>query len=213
MPALHPLQLLCLSPSSTTHELSLTSQIDYCFLLLPLCCIQENTVLITIYYNSRGLWYMHMNIYWVFAFRVKGEARSRKVFHKNTGKYSPAPYYSPKLAAIIKVDDTHSWCINSSPPSAAYMCQRISSALVQIMACRLLSQTIISTTSGLLSIGPLEINFSEMLIKIHNIHENTSENYICEMAVILSRRMCVLNQLFSNHCVLFSLPISQHRLK
>ena len=28
-------------------------------------------------------------------------------------------------------------CLNSSPPSAAYMCQRTGSALVQIMACRL----------------------------------------------------------------------------
>ena len=49
-------------------------------------------------------------------------------------------------------------------------------------------QAIILTSAGLLSIGPLGTNFSEILIttKIF-IHENASETVVCEMAVILSR--------------------------
>ena len=54
---------------------------------------------------------------------------------------------------------------NSSPPSAAYMCQWIGSALVQIMACCL---------------------FDNQNTKLF-IHENASENIVCEMAAILSR--------------------------
>ena len=42
----------------------------------------------------------------------------------------------------------------------------IRSALVQIMACRLLGM--IKTNAGLLSIGPFGTNFSEILIKIQN---------------------------------------------
>ena len=49
-------------------------------------------------------------------------------------------------------------------------------------------QAIISTNSGLLSIGPLGTNVSEMLIKIQNFSftKNASENIVCEMAAILS---------------------------
>ena len=54
---------------------------------------------------------------------------------------------------------------NSSPPSAAYIRQWIGSALVQIMACR---QAITWANTGLLSIGILGRNFSEILIKIQN---------------------------------------------
>ena len=60
---------------------------------------------------------------------------------------------------------------NSTPPNAAYMRQWIGSALVKVMACRLFelgSQAIIETNAGLLSIGPLGTNFSEILIKIQN---------------------------------------------
>ena len=65
--------------------------------------------------------------------------------------------------------DLCSTCINSSPPSAAYMHQGIGSALVQIMACPIRRQAIIKTSAGLLSIGPLATNFSEILVKIRNL--------------------------------------------
>ena len=52
--------------------------------------------------------------------------------------------------------------INLSPPTTTYMREWIKSALVQIMACRLFG------SAGLLSIGPLGTNFSEILIKIQN---------------------------------------------
>ena len=73
--------------------------------------------------------------------------------------------------SVIQVNiDSGDWqhqVINSSPPSAAYMRQWTRSALAQIMARR---QAIIWTIAGLLSIGPLGTNFSEILIKIQNFH-------------------------------------------
>ena len=48
-------------------------------------------------------------------------------------------------------------------------------------------QAIIWTNAGLLLIGPLETNFSEILI----IQENAFESVVCEMASILSRPQCV----------------------
>ena len=53
---------------------------------------------------------------------------------------------------------------NSSPSSAAYMRQWIGSALVQIMAIR--RQAIIWTNVGILLIGPLGTNFTEISIEI-----------------------------------------------
>ena len=52
------------------------------------------------------------------------------------------------------------------------------------MACRL-----VWTNAGILLIGPLETNFSEILSRNYNIfiHENVFENVVCEMATILSR--------------------------
>ena len=51
-------------------------------------------------------------------------------------------------------------------------------------------QVIIWTSAGLLSIGPLGANFNEILIKTQNtkniIHENPSENVVCEKAANLS---------------------------
>ena len=59
-------------------------------------------------------------------------------------------------------------------------------------------QAIIWTNDGILLIGPLGTNFSEILSKIHIlIQENAFENIVCEMAVILSRPQCV------NHVYLF----------
>ena len=67
----------------------------------------------------------------------------------------------------FKVAMLYSWVpFNSSPPNATYMCRWIGSVLVQIMACRLFS--IISTNAGLLSIGPLGTNLSDISIKIQN---------------------------------------------
>ena len=49
-------------------------------------------------------------------------------------------------------------------------------------------QAIMSTSAGLLSIGPLGTNFSEILIKIKKFHsQKNSENIFCEMAAMLSR--------------------------
>ena len=50
-------------------------------------------------------------------------------------------------------------------------------------------QVIIKTNTGLLSIGPLGTNFSEILKQNTKlfIHENVSENIAYEMAAILSR--------------------------
>ena len=74
--------------------------------------------------------------------------------------------------------------INSSSPSAAYMHQRIGSVLVQIMACRSSGRShylnqycdLINWTS----VNKLSWKFN------HNtklfIHENASENIVCEMA-------------------------------
>ena len=82
---------------------------------------------------------------------------------------------------------------NSSPPSVAYMRQWISSALVQIMASRLFGAKPLSEPVLVyLSIGSLGKNFNEILTKIQNfIHENASENIVCERAAILSRPQCV----------------------
>ena len=65
--------------------------------------------------------------------------------------------------------------VNSSPPSVAYICQWIGSALVQIMACGICG-----------AIWPLGTNVSDL-----SVHENASENIIYEMAAILSRVGCV----------------------
>ena len=73
---------------------------------------------------------------------------------------------------------------NSSPLSAAYMCQWIGSALVQIMACCLFSAK--SLSKPMLVIvdwtlrNKLQWNFNQYT-KLF-IHENASENIVCEMA-------------------------------
>ena len=54
-------------------------------------------------------------------------------------------------------------------------------------------QAIIWTNAGILLIGPLGTNFSEILKRNSNIfiQENVLENVVCEMASILSRPWCV----------------------
>ena len=67
---------------------------------------------------------------------------------------------------------------NSSPSSVACIRQWIGSALVQIMACRLFgAEPLSKPNAGLLTIGPSETNFSELLIKIQNFSffENASK--------------------------------------
>ena len=80
--------------------------------------------------------------------------------------------------------------INSSPPSAAYMRQRIGSALVQIMACHLFCAKPLSKPRAIVNWtirNKLQWNFD------HNrkLFIHASENVICEMAVILSWPQCV----------------------
>ena len=69
-------------------------------------------------------------------------------------------------------------CINSSPPSAAYMRQWTGSALVQIMACRLfdakpLSEPMLDFVNWTLR-NKLQYNFNQNTKRF--IHENASEN-------------------------------------
>ena len=62
------------------------------------------------------------------------------------------------------------------------------------MACSLAGAKPLSeTTNGMLLIGPLETNFSEILIKSLYvfIQENALENVVWKMAAILSRPQCV----------------------
>ena len=52
-------------------------------------------------------------------------------------------------------------------------------------------QVIIWNNAGILSIGLLGTNFSEILIEILIFQENVLESVVCEMATILSRSQCV----------------------
>ena len=53
-------------------------------------------------------------------------------------------------------------------------------------------QAIIWTNAGILLIGPLETNFSEILIEIYIfIQENSFKSVVWKMAAILSRPQCV----------------------
>ena len=62
----------------------------------------------------------------------------------------------------------------SSPPSATYMHQRIGSALVEILACRLFDAKPLSK--------PMLEYFSEIVIKIKHFsfHGNVFENVVCQ---------------------------------
>ena len=76
---------------------------------------------------------------------------------------------------------------NLSPPSAAWMHQRTQSALVQIMACHLNSAKPLPEPRFTYCNWTLRNTFqwnSNQKTKIF-IHENSSENIICEMAAIL----------------------------
>ena len=60
------------------------------------------------------------------------------------------------------------------------------------MACRQ-AKPLSEPNAGILLIGPLGINFSEILIEIYVyfIQENAFENVVRKMAAILSRPQCV----------------------
>ena len=78
--------------------------------------------------------------------------------------------------------------LNSSPPSAAYMSQWIGSALVKIMACRLFGAKPLS--KPLLGYCQLDPEEQTSVKSYQNskffVQENSSENIVCEMVVILS---------------------------
>ena len=82
----------------------------------------------------------------------------------------------------------HYIMINSSPPSAAYMREWMGSALVQIMACaywtpsHFLNQRWVIVNWILKNKFQWKFNQSAK----HFVHENASDNIICEMAAILS---------------------------
>ena len=79
------------------------------------------------------------------------------------------------------------WWVNSSPPSAAYMCQWIGAALFQIMACRLIGAKPLS--KPMLGYWTLrnkpQWNFNQNT-KLF-IHKNAFEITIWELAAMLSR--------------------------
>ena len=78
---------------------------------------------------------------------------------------------------------------NSSPPSAAYVCQRIWSALLQIMAFRLFGDKPLSKPM----LGYCQLDLGNKFQWNFNqnskffIHENATENVVCETPAILSR--------------------------
>ena len=73
----------------------------------------------------------------------------------------------------------------TSRPSAAYMRQWIGSALVQIVACRLFGAKPLSKPTLVYCLMDHQWNFYQNTNIF--IHENASENIVCEMVVILSR--------------------------
>ena len=97
------------------------------------------------------------------------------------------------ILVIIAFNDSQPRLDKSSPPRDTYRRQWIASALVQIMTSRLfgakpLSKLMLCYCQLDLK-NKLKWNFNQNT-KIF-IHENTSENIVCEMAAILSRAICV----------------------
>ena len=78
------------------------------------------------------------------------------VFCEECGENWPL-YNGTMLYVVIE-------CVNSLRPSEAYMCWQPRASLVQIMAC---CQAIIWTSAGILLIGSLGTNFSEILNEIY----------------------------------------------
>ena len=61
-------------------------------------------------------------------------------------------------------------------------------------------QAIIWTNAGLLLIGPLGTNLSEILIEIVTFSENAFEGVVCETAAILSRPQWVKLNFLNEYC-------------
>ena len=83
--------------------------------------------------------------------------------------------------------------INSMRLSNTYICQKITIIGSDNGLSLGRHQAIIWTNAGILLIGPLQTNFSEVLIKIDIfiIQVNAFENAVWKMAAILSRPQCV----------------------
>ena len=74
-------------------------------------------------------------------------------------------------------------------------------SLVQTMVCRMANPFWIN--SGILLIGPLGTNLSEMLIAIYTFSlKNAFDNRVCKMVVILSRSQCV------KHCTCYTIRMA-----
>ena len=103
---------------------------------------------------------------------------------------------------IIRVDEND---IKSPPFSVAYVRQWTVSALVKIMACRLFGAKPLS--KPMLVYHPLD-HWEQTSMKFWSkwnlfIHENGSQNIVCEMATILSRGGWVKypTRLWSSECI------------
>ena len=94
-----------------------------------------------------------------------------------------------KIADILQItfsnNVTEFW-VNSLRPSDTYMRRWNGSSLVQII--------IIWTNAGILLIGPLGINFSEILVGIQTFSLKKFENVVCKMVSILFRPQWVNNE-------------------
>ena len=75
---------------------------------------------------------------------------------------------------LLATRENLGWRVSSSPPSAAYMRQWTWSALVHVMAWRLLRQAITWTIAGFLSIGVLGTNFSDIPIHFFRFHSRNA---------------------------------------
>ena len=80
------------------------------------------------------------------------------------------------------------WVNSSLPGATIYMNWWTGSALVQIMACHIVSANpLLESIIDLLSIGPLGTNFIEICIETQNLLGNSFETVVCEMVVILAK--------------------------
>ena len=98
-------------------------------------------------------------------------------------------YTIPYVQTIFMISFNTS-SVNSSPPSAAYMLQWISSTLVQMMACRLFDAKPLSKPMlGYGQLDPYEQTSVKFQSKYKTFHSwNASEYIICKIAAILSIR-------------------------
>ena len=116
----------------------------------------------------------------------------QKILGKNQQKLSKEQNMFLNTTLFIQLEarlELLQFCMNSSRPSVTYMRQWIGSALVQIVACRLfgakpLSKPMLVIVNWTLT-NKLQWNFNQNT-KLF-IHENASQNIVCEMTANLSR--------------------------